>query len=162
MPSHNIINVEFRIILNSVSRLHRDKVGTFSHPVHNNPYGVMLPPSLRKTNREVHINGLLFPSRNLNNLSKTSRIKMFCLNLLTIRTLAHIIFNVLLHGIPLIDLHKIMIHLGGTWMYGVFGTMGLCRDPGPQIIHIWYTQPFLVPKYAIISQSKRLIHLNQH
>ncbi|TMX03717.1 hypothetical protein EJD97_014692 [Solanum chilense] len=139
MPSHNLINVKSRIILSSISRLHRNKVGRLSNPVHNNPYRVMLSPSLRKTNNKVHINGLPFPSRNLNNLSKTARLKMFCLNLLTIRTLGHILCNVLLHAIPPIDLLKIMIHLGGTWMYGKSGTIGLCNNPSPQIIHIWYT-----------------------
>ncbi|TMX04282.1 hypothetical protein EJD97_010254, partial [Solanum chilense] len=149
MPSHNLINVEFHKILGFVSTLHRNKVGRLSHLIHNNPYRVMLSPSLWKTNHEVHINGLPFQSRNLNNLSKAARLKMFCFYLLTIRTLGHIICNVLLHAIPPIDLLKIMIHLGGTWMYGISGTMALCNDPGPQIIHIWYTQPVLVPKYAI-------------
>ena len=122
----------------------------------------MLSPSLPKTNYEVYINVLPFQSRNLNNLSKTARLKMFCLDLLTFRTLGHIICNVLLHAIPPIDLFKIMIHLGGTWMYGVYGTMGLCNDPCPQFIRIWYTEPVLVPKYPLVSQSKRLIHINQH
>ncbi|TMW80391.1 hypothetical protein EJD97_020556 [Solanum chilense] len=152
MLSHNLINVEYRIILSSVSRFYRNKVDKISHPVHNNPYGVIFSPSLRKTNHEVHINGLQVPSRKLTNLSKTARIKMFWLNLLTIRTLGHIFCNVVLHAIPPIDLLKIMIHLGGTWMYGISGTMGLCNDPGPQIIHILYTQPALVPKYVVISQ----------
>ena len=139
MPSHNLINVEFCLILGSVSRLHKDKVGRLSYFVHNNPYRVMLSPHLRKTDHEVHINGLPFPSWNLNNLSKTSRLEMFYLNLLTIRTLVHIINNFFLHAIPLIDLFKIMIYLGGTLMYGIPGTIGLCNDPGPQIMHIWYT-----------------------
>ncbi|TMX04175.1 hypothetical protein EJD97_011193, partial [Solanum chilense] len=152
IPSHNLINVKSRTILGFVSRLHRDNVGRHSYPVHNNPCGVMLSPSLQNTNHKVHINGLPFPSRNLHNLSKTARLKMYFLNLLTIRTLGHIFFIVLLHDIPLIDLLKILIHIGGTWMYGISGTMGLCNDPGPQIIHIWYTQPVLIPKYAVISQ----------
>ncbi|TMW87498.1 hypothetical protein EJD97_019888 [Solanum chilense] len=139
MPSHNLINVESLIVLGFVSRLHRDKVGRLSHHFHNNPYRVMMPPSLRKTNHEVHINGLPFPSWNLNNLSHIAWLKMLCLNLLTIRTLSHILNNVLLHAILPIDLLKIMIHLGGTWMYEISGTMGLCNNPGPQIIHILYT-----------------------
>ena len=136
MQSHNIINVEFCLILGSVSRLNRDKVGRLSHSVHNNPYRVMSSPSLRKTDHEVHINGLPFPSWNLNNMSKTSRLKMFYLRLFTIRTLVHIISNFLLHAIPPIDLFKIMIRLGGTWMCGVSRTMGLCNDLVLQIIHI--------------------------
>ncbi|TMX05392.1 hypothetical protein EJD97_023220, partial [Solanum chilense] len=151
MPSHNLINVEFGIIFGSVSRFHTDKVGILSHLIHNNPYGVMMSPSLWKTNHEIHINGLPFPCRDLNNLSKTAILKLFYLNLLTIRTLGHIICNVILHAIPPIDLFKIMIHLGGTWMYGVFGTMGICNDHCPQIIHIWYTQSILLPKYVVIS-----------
>ena len=99
----------------------------------------MLSPSLRKTNHEAHINGLPFPSWNLKNLSKTIRVKIFCLNLLKIRTLGQIFCNVLLYSIPLIDMLKIIIHLGGTWMYGISGTLDLCNDPDPQIIHIWYT-----------------------
>ncbi|TMW99785.1 hypothetical protein EJD97_001962, partial [Solanum chilense] len=140
-----------RIILGSVSRLHRNKVSRLSQSVHHNPYGVMLPPSPRKTNHEVHINGLSLPSRNLNNLSKTTRLKMLCLNLLTIRTLSHIFFYVLLHDIPPVNLHKIMIQYGGTLMYRISGTMGLFHNPGPQIIQIWYTQPILVSKYALTS-----------
>ncbi|TMW94418.1 hypothetical protein EJD97_010302, partial [Solanum chilense] len=146
MPYHNMINVESRIILGSVGRLHKDKVGILSHLVHNNQYGVILSPSSRKTNDEFHINGPPLPSQNLNNLSKTTTHKKFCLNLLTIRTVGHILCNVFLHAIPPINLLKIIIHLGGTWMYGIFGTMGLCNNPGPQIIHIWHTQPVLVPK----------------
>ncbi|TMW85494.1 hypothetical protein EJD97_023059, partial [Solanum chilense] len=151
MPSHNLINVESRIILGSVTRLHREKLGRLSQSVHNNPYGIMLPPSTRKTNQEVHFNGLSLPSRNLNNLSQTTRLKMFYLNLLTIRTLGHIFCNVLLDTIPPINLLKIMIHLSGTWMYGISEPMGLCNNPGLQIIHLWYTQPVLIPKYAITS-----------
>ncbi|TMW97767.1 hypothetical protein EJD97_005018, partial [Solanum chilense] len=139
------------IILGSVIKLHRNKVSRLSQSVHHNPYGVMLPPSPRKTNHEVHINGLLLPSRNLNNLSQTTRLKMHCLNLLTIRTLSQIFFNVLLNSISPINLLKIMIHYGGTWTYGISGTMGLCHNPGPHIIHKWYTQPILVSKYALTS-----------
>ena len=127
MPSHNLINVESCIILGSVGRLHIDKVRRLCQPVHNNPYGVMLPPSPRMTNHEVHINGLPFPSWILNNLSKTTRLKMICLNLLTIRTLSHVLCNVILHAIPPIDLLKIMIHLGGTWTYGISRIMSLCQ-----------------------------------
>ncbi|TMW89605.1 hypothetical protein EJD97_016910, partial [Solanum chilense] len=150
MPSHNLINEESRIILGSISRIHMDKVGRLSQPIHNNPYEVMLSLCLRKTNHKVQINGLPFPSRNLNNVSKTIWLKMFYLNLLTIMTLGHIFCNVHLHVIPPIDLLKFMIHFGGTCMYGIFGTMGLFNDPGPQIIHI-YTQPVMVPKYVLIS-----------
>ena len=160
MQSHHPINVESRIILDSVSKLNRDKVGRISHPVHNNPYEVLLSPILQKTNHVVHINSLPLPRRNLDTLSKTSRLKMFCLNLLTISTLGHILSNVLLHAIPPINLVKIMIHLGRTWMYGISGTMGLYKNLGPKIIHIWYTQPVLVPKYIVTSESKILIHLN--
>ncbi|TMW84759.1 hypothetical protein EJD97_024452 [Solanum chilense] len=124
MPSHNISNVESHIILVSVSRLHRDKVGRLSHPVHSDPYGVVLSHSLQKTNHEVHINGIYLPCQNLDHLSKT---------------LGHIFNTVLLHAIPPIDLLNVMIHLGGTWMYQIFGIMGLYHNFGPQIIHIWYT-----------------------
>ncbi|TMX05457.1 hypothetical protein EJD97_019936, partial [Solanum chilense] len=151
MPFHKLIYVESRIVLGSVSRLHRDKVGRLSQSIHNNPYGVVLSPIHRSTNHEVNINGLPLPSRNLNNLSKTRRLKMFCLNLLTIRTLGHIFCNVLLHAITPINLLKIMIHLGGTWVYGISGTMGLCNNHGPQIIPTQYTQPLLIPKYVITS-----------
>ncbi|TMX04321.1 hypothetical protein EJD97_009885, partial [Solanum chilense] len=151
MPSHNLNNVEYRIILGSVSRHQRDKVDRLSHSVHNNSYGAKLSPSFRKANNEVDINVLPFQSRKLNNLSKTARLNIFCLNLLTIRTLRHIFCNVLLHAIPSIDLLKIMIHLCGTWMYGIFQTTSLCNYPGPQIIHLWYTQTVLVPKYAVTS-----------
>ncbi|TMX00947.1 hypothetical protein EJD97_025570 [Solanum chilense] len=162
MPSHNLINVESCIILSCVRKLHRDNVGKPGHRVHNNPYGVMLSLSLRKTNHEVHINGLPFQCRKLNNLSKTARFMMFCINLFTFQTLGEIFCIVLLYAIPLIVMLKTIIHVGGTYMYGISGTMGLYNDRCPQIIHIWYTQPILVPKYAVISQSKRLIHLNQH
>ena len=161
MPSQNIINVESRIILGSVSKLHRDKLGRLSHPVHYNPYGVILFPTPGKTNPEVYINGLSLSCRNLNNLSKTARLKMFCLKLLSVMTLGHMFNNVFIHSIPPIDLLKIMIHLGGTWMYGIFRFMGLYNNHGLQIIHIRYTQPILVPKYAFTSQSERLIHLYQ-
>ncbi|TMX01708.1 hypothetical protein EJD97_023841, partial [Solanum chilense] len=151
MSSHNLINVESRIILGSVRGLHSDKVHRLSRHVHNNPYGVMLSPSLRRTNYEVYINGLPLLSWNLNNLSKAARLKMFCLNLLIVRTLCHIFGNVLLHAIPPIDLLKIKKHLGGTSMYGICGTMVLCNNTCPQIIHIWYTEPVLVPMYVVIS-----------
>ncbi|TMW93658.1 hypothetical protein EJD97_011333, partial [Solanum chilense] len=137
------------IILGFVSRLHRDKVSRLSQSVHHNPNGVMMPPSPQKTNHEVHIIGLSLPSRNLNNLSETTSLKMLRLNLLTIRTLSHIFYNVLLHTIPPINLLKIMIYYGGTWIYGISSTMGLSHNPGPQIIHIWYTHLVLVSKYAL-------------
>ena len=66
MPSHNLINVKFGIIFGSVSRFHTDKVGRLSHPIQNNPHGVMMSPSIWKTKHEVHINGLTFKSQNLN------------------------------------------------------------------------------------------------
>ena len=128
-----------------------------SQSIYNNPYGVMLSPTHQKANYEVHINGLQLPSRNLNNLSKTARLKMFCLNLLTIRTLSHVFCNVFLHSIPPIDLLKIMIHLGGTWMYGIHGTMDLIHSPGRKSSHLVQIA-CLVSKYAITSQSERLIH----
>ena len=162
MQSHNIINVESRLILCSISRIYKDKVDRVSHPVHNNPYGAMLSPSLRKTNHEVHINGFPLQSHNLHNLIQTASLMMICLSMFTVRTLGHIFCNVLLHAISPINLLNIMIHLCGTWIYGISRTMGLCNDPSPQIIHISYTHPILVPKYDIISQIKRLINLNQH
>ena len=114
MPSHNLINVESGIILGFVSKLHRDKMGRHSHPIHNKTYGVMLSPSLPKTNYEVYINGLPHPSRNVDHPIKHAWLKMFYLDLLTIRTLGHILFNVFLHSLPPIYLLKIMIHLGET------------------------------------------------
>ncbi|TMX02500.1 hypothetical protein EJD97_021340, partial [Solanum chilense] len=151
MPSQNLINVESCIILSSISGLQRDKVSRLSHPVHYNPYGVMMSPSPRKTNHKVHINGLPLLIWNLNNLSKTTKLKIFCLNLLTIRTLGHIFCNILLHAKPPINLLKIMIHLGGTCIYRIFGTMGLCSNPGLQIIHFWHTQPIMISKYVVTS-----------
>ena len=161
MPSHNLIYVESGIVLGFESRLHRDKVGRLSQSVLNNPYGVMLSPSPWKTNHENHINDLPFQSQHLNNLSKTARRKMSRLNLLTIRTLGHIFCNVLLHDIPPINLLKIMINLGGTWMCEIYVTMGLYNNLGPQIIHIWYKQHVLEPMYSTTSQSGRLVHLYQ-
>lgn len=123
MPCDNLINVQSRITLSSVSRLQRNKVGRLSNPFKINPYGVMMSHSLRKNNHEVHINGLKFPSWNLNNLIKSNKLDMFCPNMLTIRTFDHIFYNILLHSIPPIYLVKVMIHLGGTWMYGISRTM---------------------------------------
>ncbi|TMW90353.1 hypothetical protein EJD97_015839 [Solanum chilense] len=139
MSSHNLIDIKSRIILGSVGRLHRDKLSRLSQSANNNPYRFMLYPTSWKKNHEVHINGLPFPCRNLNNLSQTTRLKMSCLDLLKIRKLCNISCNVLLHAIPPIDLPKIMIHLGVTCMYGISRTMILCHNPGPLIIHIWYT-----------------------
>ena len=85
MPPKTLINVESRIILVPVCRLHRDKVGRQGHPFNNNPYGVMLFPSRRKTNNEVHVYGLPVLSQNLNHLSETTRLKVLRLNLLTCR-----------------------------------------------------------------------------
>ncbi|TMX02266.1 hypothetical protein EJD97_022198, partial [Solanum chilense] len=143
MPPHNLVNIKSGIILGSIGTLYRDKVSRLSQSIHNNPYGVMLSSIPRTTNHEVHINGLPLPSWNQKNLSQTTRLKMLCLNLLTIRTLRHIFCNVLLHAIPPINLLKIMIHFGETWMYGISGTMSLYHIPCPQIIHIWYTKHVL-------------------
>ena len=71
--------------------------------------------------------------------------------MITIRTLGHIFSNVLLYAISIIDLFKVMIHLGGTWMYQIYGTMALCNNFVPQFIHIWYTELVLVSKYVITS-----------
>ena len=154
MPPHNLINVESRIILGPLNRLQRDKGGRLSHLLHNNIYGVILSPSPRKTNHEVHVNVLPFPSWNLNHLSEISSLKVVYLNLLTIRTLVHILINVLLNAIPPIDLLEVMIQLGGTYMYRIPGTMGLFNNLSLQIIHIWYTQPVLDHKFVITFQSK--------
>ena len=162
MPSHNLIYVQSPIVLGFASILHRDKVGRLSQSSHNNLYGVMLSPSPRKTNHDIYINGLTRQSRHLNNLSKTTRLKIFCLKLFIIRTLCHIFCNVLLHAMLPINLFKIMIDLGGNQMYGISGTIGLYNNLSWQIIHIWYTQPVLIPKYAITSQNERLIHFYQH
>ena len=131
MPPHNLINLETPIILGPECRPHRDKVGRLSHFVHNNQNGVMLYPSPHKTNHEVNVNGLPLPCRNLNHLNETTRLMVLCLNLLTIGTLFHILNNVLLYAIPLIDVLEVMIHLGGTWMYQILVTMGLCNNLGP-------------------------------
>ena len=87
---------------------------------------------------------------------------MFCLSVLTIRTLGHLFNNFLLYAILPIDLIKIMLNFTGTWMYRIFGTMGRCNYLALQIIQIWYTQLDLVLMYVVTSQSKRLIHLYQH
>ncbi|TMX01548.1 hypothetical protein EJD97_024303, partial [Solanum chilense] len=139
IPPHNLINIESHIILNPVSRLHRDKVVKLSHPINNNLYGVILSHGPRKTNHKVHVNVLPLPTWNFIYLSKATRLKVLCLNLLTIRTLSHIINNVFLHAIPPVDLLEVMIHPGGTWMYRIPVTMGLFNNICPQIIHVWYT-----------------------
>ena len=120
----------------------------------------MLPSSPRNTNHKVHINGFPLPSRNLNNLSQTTRLKMLCLNLLKIRTLRNIFCIVLLHSIPPIDLLNIMIYHSGTLMYGISGTIGLCHNRGMQIIYISYTQPVLLPKYFITYKMKHSFIFN--
>lgn len=140
MPPHNLINP------------HRDKVGRLRHLVHNKPYGDMMSTCPRNTNHDVHGNVLPLLSRNLNPLSKTTRLKVLCLNLLTIRTPGHILSNVNLHAIPQIDLIEVMINLGGTLMYRIRRTMGLFNYLCLEIMHIRYTQPVLLPKYAITSQ----------
>ena len=114
IPPHNLIYVESRISLGYVSRHHMDKVARLCQFVHDNPYGVMLSPRHGKINHEVLIKSLSLQSQNLNSLSNTTRLKMFCLNLMTIRTLGHIFCNVLFHSIPPINLLKNMVHLGGT------------------------------------------------
>ena len=118
MQSHNIINVDFYIILNSVSRLHHDKVCKRSHAVNNNTLGVMVSPSLWKTNHEVHINGLPFPCRNLNRLSKTARIKMFCLKLFSITTLGHIFKNVSNRSVKNHDTSWWNLDVWNIWNHG--------------------------------------------
>ncbi|TMW98240.1 hypothetical protein EJD97_004309, partial [Solanum chilense] len=149
IPPHNLINVESYIILVPISRLHRDKVGRFSHPIHNNPF--MMSPSPRKTNHKVNVNGLPLPRRNLNNLCETTRLKVLCLNLLTIWTPGYILSNVFHHAIPPIDLLEVMIHFGRTLMYRIPGTIGLCENLGSKINQVWDTKPVLVPKYAVTS-----------
>ncbi|TMX02506.1 hypothetical protein EJD97_021294 [Solanum chilense] len=135
MPPHNLINVESGIILGSEACC----LLVLGRPK-------QIPLQIR----------------NFNHLSETTRLKVLRLNMLTIGTPSHILSNVLLNSIKAIDLLEVMIHLGGTWMYRILGTMGLYNYLSSQIIDVWYTHPILVPKYVVISQSRGLIDVYQH
>ena len=112
MPPYYIINIQVGIIFGSVNRLHMNEVTRLSHLVNNEPNGIMQLPGHGQTNHKVHINSLPLPCWDLNRLGKTSRVKVFGLNLLTIGELLHKHRNISLHTFPPIDLLEIMIHLG--------------------------------------------------
>ena len=54
-----------------------------------------------------------------------------------------------------------MIHLGGTWVNGISGTMSLCNNIWTQIINIWHRQSALLSKHSILTKGEWFIHLTQ-
>ena len=90
------------------------EVSRLSHPVNNDPNGIMQFPGSGQTNHKVHVNSLPLPCWDLNRLAQTSRLKVFGLNLLAMGKLLHKLRNISLHTSPPIDPLEIMIHLGGT------------------------------------------------
>ena len=92
---------------------------------------------------------------------KTSRLKVFGLNLLAIRGLLQKHINISLHTFPLIDLVEIIIYLDGTWTNGIPGTMSLCNNIKSHIISIWHTQSTMVFKCTIPTRENEYIKLTQ-
>ncbi|TMX05057.1 hypothetical protein EJD97_002720 [Solanum chilense] len=158
MPPHYLINKRFSIMFGHVSRLHKNEVSRLSDRISNKLNGIMQFPGPGHTNHKVHINSLALTCLDINQMGKTSKIKVFGLNLLAIGALLQKHRNISLHTFRPIDLLEIMIHLGGTWMTGIPGSMSLYNNIRSQIINIGYTQYALISKNAIPPKG-RMIHL---
>ncbi|TMW98056.1 hypothetical protein EJD97_004548, partial [Solanum chilense] len=135
-------------------QLHRYDVSRLSHSFNNDRNGIMKSPGPGQTNNKIHINSLPLPRWYLNKLGKTSRLKVFGLNLLAIGALLHKHRNISHHNLPLIDLLEIMIHFGGNWMNKISGAMILCNNIISHIINIGHTKCAVVSKHTIFSYGE--------
>ena len=97
MPPQYIINIQISIIFGPLSRLYINEVRTLSDHINNNPNGIMQFPGPGQSNPKVHINILTLPCWDLNKLAKTSKLKLFGLNLFAIGALLHKRRNIWLH-----------------------------------------------------------------
>src|SRR6185312_2833965 len=69
----------------------------------------------------------------------------------------------MLHPIPPEVFLEVIIHLRTTRMNGIRCIMSLTQDQLPEILHIWHTDPVLVPQgtLLILSEMRSLAFLEQ-
>ena len=168
MQPHYFINIQLFIIIGPISRLHRNEVGRLSHPVHNDPNGIMQFPGTAQTNHKFNINSLAHRCWDLNRLGKTSRHKVFGLNMLVIGQLLHKHRNISLHTFPPIEFFEIYILVEHGWMeylepwaspiilglrWSILRTHNLPRylsTPSPQgVIDSTYSTPSLTTAWVL-------------
>src|SRR6185312_3056994 len=88
---------------------------------------------------------------------------MLCLDTLTGVANSHVLCNGTLHPIPPETFLKIIVHLGTARMNRISYIMSLTQNQLPEILHIWHTDPVLVPQgtLIILSEIKSLAFLEQ-
>jgi hypothetical protein len=61
MQSNNLLQIDFGILLSSISCMHGKEVCYFGESINDYPDGVMLLRCVRKTNDKIHTDVLPFP-----------------------------------------------------------------------------------------------------
>src|SRR6185295_5874070 len=79
---------------------------------------------------------------------------MLSLDTLACVTNSHVLCHRTLHPIPPETFLQIIIHLRAARMNRVSCIMGLTQNQLPKIMHIWNTDPILVPQGTLIILSK--------
>src|SRR6185312_15330522 len=88
---------------------------------------------------------------------------MLSLDTLAGVTNSHILCYCTLHPIPPETFLQIIVHLRAARMNRVSCIMGLTQNQLPKILHIWHTDPVLVPQgtLIILSEMRSLALLEQ-
>ena len=146
-----------------VSSVHRNEVSNLRQAIYYYPNGVVPLLSTRQSHYEIHHDLLPFPLGNLQRLQQTCWPLMLSLDTLIGVANSHILYNRTLHPIPLESFLKIIVHLGTAWMNRVSCIMSLTQNQLPEILHIWHTEPILIPQgtLTILSEMRSLAFLEQ-
>ena len=137
-----------------VSSLHWNEVSNLCQAIYYYPNGVVPLLSTRQSHYEIHRDLLPFPLGNLQRLQQTCWPLMLSLDTLTGVANSHVLYNRMLHPIPPESFLKIIVHLGTAWMKRVSCIMSLTQNQLPEIIHIWHTEPILIPQGTLIILSE--------
>src|SRR6185436_4260352 len=79
---------------------------------------------------------------------------MLSLDTLTGVTNSHVLCHRTLHPMPPETFLQIIVHLRAAWMNRVSCIMGLTQNQLSEILHIWHTDPVLVPQGTLIILSE--------
>lgn len=143
MKCHHLLKVQLSIIPDRIGSLYQQEMGLLSHSIDNHQNRFMLFVSLGILWKS-HINYLPLPFRKLYSLSHTSRPVVFYFHLLAVWALVNKLNNVFVHTFQAVYLSQIKVHIFGTRMNGIPGSISLLYNPLLDSIHPRYTQCTLI------------------
>jgi hypothetical protein len=145
MQSNNLLQINFGILLSSVDRMHRKKVGNFGESLNDYPNRIILLRCLGKTNNKIHADVFPLPRWNRQWLECTGYLQMTGFNSLAGITFGYILSNFSFHSGPPKVSPKVLVHFSTTRINRKLGHMCFIKDLFTKLMILRYNNTIVEP-----------------